>query len=149
MNGKMSLKHEFLIIPPEQIITLLHLRKSLFLDKKIRYKSGEKICWPKEYEDADDILLNIMTHRRRECSNLHDDVVRPILHKFEDVDTLYGGFIPYSGLNYYGFTLIPYESIPSLLSVLKKANKHSEFDELIEMCIKAIEKKQYILHVGV
>ena len=145
----MALKHEFLIVSPKHLMPVLDLNSSLFSDSEIRYKSGENMSWPSEYEDADDILLNIMVNRRNESINLHDDVIRPILHKFEIVDTLFGGFIPCSGLNYYGFTLIPPESIPVLISVLIQINTGLEFDALLNLCTEALDKRQYILHSGV
>ena len=145
----MALEHEFLNVSTENILPLLHLNNSLFSDKKIRYKNGEDVYWPNKYEDADDILLKIMTSRRAECIVLHDDIIRPILHNFETVNTLFGGFIPFSGLNYYGFTLIPPESIPTLISVLTNVKTDLKIDALLDLCAEATDKKQYILHSGI
>jgi len=145
----MALTHQFLIVPWEQLESLSQLNKSLFPDSKFRYKNKDEICWPREYADADDVLMNIMSCKRTECVDIHDDFILPILHNLETVDTWFGGFIPYSGLNYYGFTLIPFESIQSLVAVLNNAKKLSEFDELLDLCTEAIDKKQCILHCGI
>lgn len=145
----MALKHKFLKVSTKNILPLLHIKSNLFQDKRIRYKNGDNICWPNECEDADDILLNIMSNLRDECVDIHDDIIRPILHDLERVDTLFGGFIPYSGLNYYGFTLFPTESIPTLISVLTNVKTNSEIDAILDLCNKAIDKKQYILHCGI
>jgi hypothetical protein len=146
---KMALTHQFLIVPWEQIEYLSQLNKSLFPDSKFKYKNKEKICWPREYADADDVLMSIMSSKCTACVDIHDDLVLPLLHNLETVDTWFGGFIPYSGLNYYGFTLIPFESIQSLVAVLNNAKKLSEFDELLDLCTEAIDKKQCILHCGI
>ncbi len=145
----MALKHEFLNVSTEHLLSLIQLNNSLFSKNTIRYKNGEEVYWPNEYEDADDILLDIIIDRCSECVNVHDDILRPMLHDFETVDTLFGGFIPFSGLNYYGFTLIPLESVPTLVSVLTNAKTNLEIDALLNLCIKAIDKKQYILHRGI
>lgn len=145
----MALKHEFLNVSTEHLSSLIELNNLLFPKNTIRCKNGEKVYWPPEYEDADDILLNMITDRCSECVELDDDIVRSMLHEFELIDTLFGGFIPFCGLNYYGFTLIPPESIPTLISVLTDVKTNLEIDALLNLCIRAIDKKQYILHRGV
>ena len=145
----MALKHEFLNVSAEHLSPLVELNNLLFPKNAIRCKNGEKVYWPPEYEGADDILLNIITDRCSECVNLDDDIVRSMLHDFEIVDTLYGGFIPFSGINYYGFTLIPLESIPTFISVLADVKTNLEIDTVLNLCDMAIDKKQYILHRGV
>lgn len=144
----MSLTHDFVAVSPSQLEPLISLNKALFADNKIRYRNGDKIYWPLEYEDADDILLPIIEKHRKDCVSVHDDVILPIISNFEAVDTLFGGFIPYKGLNYYGFTLFPTESISTLILVLQKANK-VELNSLIQLCNTAIVNGLYILHRGI
>lgn len=145
----MALVHDFLIISPERLQSLISLNKLLYPNNKFRYKSGDNIYWPTNYTDADDSLLTIVNSSIGDSIGIDDDIILPILHCLENVDTLYGGFIPYRGLNYYGFTVIPFESIPSLIYALHKVQKESELEPLLQLCDIALIQKQYILHCGI
>lgn len=146
---KIALTHDFLTINSNEIKNLLDLNKMYFSNSDIRYTKDDHIPWPKDHEDADDILLEYYKRHRNACISIHDDFIRPKIDCFEKIDTLYGGFIPFRGLNYYGFTLIPTESISLFTSVLKKIQIKSEYNLLIKSCYKSLTTKNYILHCGV
>ncbi len=144
----MALMHDFVDVSPDLLKSLLSLNKMLFADKEIRYKNGDNIYWPSEHEDADDVLLQIIEDSHKDCISVHDDFILPLIPDFEAVNTLFGGFIPYKGLNYYGFTLFPTESLSALIVVLQRSNK-AEFNSLIQLCNTAIKNRHYLLHRGI
>lgn len=144
----MALIHDFLEVSPDRLTSLLSLNKSLFSNTEIRYKNGDSIYWPSEHSDADDILYSIIDNFRESLIMVHDDDILSMLPNFEIVNTLFGGFIPYKGLNYYGCTLFPPESLTILISVLQSANNQN-LNQLIQLCRTANKNKNYILHRGI
>lgn len=63
--------------------------------------------------------------------------------------TYFEGCIPYRGLFYYGFTLIPTESIPEFKMVMQDAAQNQEFAPLLALCQKALASQCCILHCGI
>lgn len=148
----MSLSHDFILIQPSQIDDLMSLRSVYAPD--IRFGRFDKIPWPTDCKASKvEYELKLLTNYYKE--HLHDGIsvmdayILPNIPAFEYVNTLMHGFIPYKGLNYYGFTLIPLDSIPCLIDTLCNLSHKNRFTQLIEFCEKAIRLQQHILHCGI
>lgn len=148
----MSLSHEFIVIQSGQFDELISL-KAMYGDD-VRFDRFDKIPWPTgsyaakiEYEL--DLLMEYYKKCRHNCISISDAYILSNISAFECVDTLMSGFIPYRGLNYYGFTLIPWENIPCFLDTLHKLPDNNSFTQLIEFSEKAISLHHNILHCGI
>ena len=148
----MSLSHEFIGIQPSQIDELMSL-KAIY-GPGVRFDRFDKIPWPTgNYSTKIEYELNLLMDYYKECRNtgisILDDYILSDVLEFECVDTLMNGFIPYRGLNYHGFTLIPWESIPCFLHTLCNLSHNNRYVQLIEFSEKAIRLHYHILHCGI
>ena len=57
------------------------------------------------------------------------------------------------GLDYYGITILPTESLESFIKNLEqvkcKPKYKQQLKELIELCRKAIKEDKYVIHFGI
>ena len=152
----MALEHEFLIFQLSENKEILELQEEYKSGKEnVRYNrvTMSNIAWPthisSRVEERMSFIQNYYKSNRHNAIRIHDDYILPNLDKFEDVETLLNGFIPFVGLNYYGFTIIPHQSLAVFVDVLKSICVDMEFLPLILLCEEASNKKNSVLHCGI
>lgn len=148
----MSLSHDFMTIQSSQIDVLVSF-KAIY-DSEVRFDRFDKIPWPTDSYAAKieyelDLLMEYYKKCRHNCISISDAYILSNISAFECVDTFMNVFIPYRGLNYYGFTLIPWESIPCFLDALRSLPHNNRFAKLIVLSEKAISLHHHILHCGI
>ena len=83
------------------------------------------------------------------CIKVDDEFIEPILIELESVNCYWHTLqVEGKGIAYCGITLIPPESMDSLMKILVAQNK-LEYNELILLCKKAREENKYIIHFGI
>ena len=153
----MALEHEFLVIPLELAAVLFELQGMYNpWNGSIRYGNADidNIPWPegKLFDLAQERISYLMCYyKANRCTaiSIQDNLILPNLNIFGAIETLMYGFIPFVGLNYYGFTIIPHHSVLEFSALLKNISRNTEFSELISLCEKACKGKSCILHCGV
>lgn len=148
----MSLSHEFLLISPDSISQLMSF--SSLYKKDVRFDRFDMIQWPEEPHRpvVETELEHLMTYYRKhrcDCVSIADSIILASIPLLENVNTLMHGFIPYRGINYYGFTVIPLESIDIFTKVLNSLPKKDRYLELIDLCRDAKKLNRHILHCGI
>lgn len=149
----MSLNHEFFMLPSTKT-EMLRAFQQRFLEDGIlkRYKNWDEVPRPIDLDvdrAAGDILSDFYLKNRHNAVRIHDRFILGRLRKFNQINTFYNGFIPCVGLNYYGYTVIPCDSIPALLNVLKKSPYRLFYIPLISLCQNAQKNQNDILHAGI
>ncbi len=91
------------------------------------------------------------------CISVSDDLIEDLIIKYNtELKAIKTYFQvsnqPNTGLDYYGVTLIPPESLRQFRDVIIKANSHYQSQELkllIEKVSDAIIKNKYLIHYGI
>jgi len=91
------------------------------------------------------------------CISVSDDLIEELIIKYNEELTAIKTYFqvttqPGTGLDYYGVTLIPPESLRQFRKVIVKANDHCQSQELkllIEKISDAISKDRYLIHYGI
>lgn len=81
------------------------------------------------------------------CISVADEHIRPLLERFRIIKCFW--HTPdreMLGLDYYGVTLIPPESLPLVIDMICKV---PELSELTELLIRAREQERFVIHFGV
>lgn len=148
------LAHEFLLFQKKQMKAILGLQKEFSNMHGLRFSRSSPV-WTltKKQEKADAAAMStLFENYRRDRSDaiqIKDDYILPILDSLEGVDTLLDGCIPYKGLYYYGFTVIPAENVPKFEKVIHDMSQGHEFANLLALCEKANALHCGILHCGI
>lgn len=83
------------------------------------------------------------------CISVNDDLIEPVLIDLQAVKCYWHTLQrPEKGLAYYGITLIPPESMPSLTAVLSMRN-NKDYSQLLKLIRQAGETGKYIIHFGI
>ncbi|MGL5713780.1 MAG: hypothetical protein ACRCX2_12225, partial [Paraclostridium sp.] len=78
-----------------------------------------------------------------------DDFIEPILMELESIEFYWHSLdIKGKGLAYCGITLIPPESIASMIKILLMQDR-LEYNELISLLNKAEQEGKYVIHFGI
>jgi len=149
----MSLDHHFLCFPQGWTEKLVRFQRAYMSDGEfIRYRAFSDVPRPID-PDADDFagkyLMDYYMANKKNAISVHDRIILKNLRRFASVDTFFIGFIPCVGLNYYGLTLIPWESLPEFVDVIKKIPKNSEANKLRALGQEAYINHEDILHCGI
>jgi len=91
------------------------------------------------------------------CISVSDDLIEELIIEYKEELTAIKTFFqittqPGTGLDYYGVTLIPPESLKQFRGVIIKANIHyqsQELELLIEKVSNAISENKYLIHYGI
>lgn len=149
----MSLDHHFLILPTLESQACFEFREQYIVDGQISwYNSFDDVPKPIDGRAdtiAGDMLMQYFLKNKVSAVGIHDDIIYPLLQEFKKVKSYYIGFVPCVGLNYYGITLIPKESIGNLIYILENAQYKTYLDPLITLCNTAKVLQQDILHLGI
>lgn len=148
------LAHEFLLFPEKQMNAILGLQKEFSNMYSLRFSKSipiPKLTNRQEKADAAAIsfLFEGYKKNRSDVIQIEDEYILPILDRLEKVDTFLDGCIPYRGLYYYGFTVIPTESIPQFEKVIQGMSQNQEFAPLLALCEKVRALHCCILHCGI
>lgn len=148
------LEHEFLLLSEEQTRTVRERLAGTAELSAAWDRSG--LVLPEltaGQERARETVLSVLDRaygeRRKEAVRVRDSLILPRLERFRAVDTLLDGWLPYKGLNYYGFTGIPAESVPALEAVLRELARGEEFAPLLALCREARAAQVWLLHCGI
>jgi len=106
----------------------------------------EKNKWYSDYESE-----------KYSCISVSDDLIEELIIKYNEELTAIKTYFqittqPGNGLDYYGITLIPPESLRQFREIIVKANDHYQSKELkllIEKISGAISKNRYLIHYGI
>ena len=55
----------------------------------------------------------------------------------------------HSGLNYYGITIIPNESLKQFIDILMKNDNRNDIRQLLDLCMTAVMQNKNIVHFGI
>lgn len=91
------------------------------------------------------------------CISVSDDLIEELIIEYKEELTAIKTFFqittqPGTGLDYYGVTLIPPESLGHFRDIIIKANDRYESQELkllIEKISDAIRNNKYLIHYGI
>ena len=91
------------------------------------------------------------------CISVNDDLLEELIIKYNKELMAIKTYFqittqPGSGLDYYGVTLIPPESLKQFRGIIIKANNHYKSQELqllIEKISNAISENKYLIHYGI
>ena len=149
----MALIHHFLLVSSDINNLVAPFRELYVLDGFMqRYANFESVPRPINIaadSEAGDILMAFYKDNQVRAVSVHDKYILKNLTNFNCVETYYTGFVPCMGLNYYGFTLIPWESLPVFTSICMEHSTQNCFAELISLCKVACSAKCDILHCGI
>lgn len=85
--------------------------------------------------------------------DLIEEIIKNYLKEFRSLKTYaHSTTKPITGLNYYGITLIPPESLKGFYSIITNANAHYKLQELeflIDKIENAMINNKYIIHFGI
>lgn len=88
-----------------------------------------------------------------QCISVNDDSIQVLLKPLSLVKTYFDSLDrPEFGLAYYGFTIIPPESLSSFLDIVLSAKKIKQQNDVIELSKKIIQAKnenKYMIHYGI
>lgn len=102
----------------------------------------------------DEVSINKKVYEKYEpkkynCIDIDDDYILPILEKLKDIKTYFHDIsVPEMGLNYFGITLIPPESLKILKEILTEEDNQI-YKEVISMIEKALLENKFIIHYGI
>lgn len=118
------LAHEFLLIQVKQINIILELQKEFGHLRNLRFSKFRPVpTWTNRQEKADAAAISyfeeIYQKNRSSAVQIKDEYILPILDNFVGIDTFLDGCIPYSGIFYYGFTVIAAEKVSEFGKVLQ------------------------------
>ena len=83
------------------------------------------------------------------CIQVDDGFIEPILIDLQNVDCYWNTLkVSGKGLSYCGITLIPPESIDTLINILSIQN-NLEYIDLISLANQAKKENNYIIHFGI
>lgn len=83
------------------------------------------------------------------CIQVDDDFIEPILMDLQSIDCYWHTLeIVGKGIAYCGITLIPPESMDTLIKILSRQN-NLEYTDLISLANQAKEENKYIIHFGI
>lgn len=103
--------------------------------------------------DASTAPLGYEELRNHNHVSVDDNIILPLLPQLRMVRTFHHTYdTPDMGLAYYGITIIPAESLPSILDILhcdKRRAQKNEANALLALIWEAIEKKAVIMHFGI
>ena len=85
--------------------------------------------------------------RKYNCISVDDDFLSPYLEDLGKVKSYWHTLDrPENGLAYYGITLIPPDSLETIVKILED---DARFSELTEMLLSAQRDNKYIIHYGI
>ena len=149
----MALVHDFFLIPPEITNQMIPFREHYMKHGKMeRYPCFEAVPKPLDCiadNAAGEILMGFYIPNRSQATRVNDKYILKNILEFKTVETFFTGYIPCMGLNYYGFTMIPLEAIPSFMDVLNHNSVRNCYRELISLCEEAASRKCDVLHCGI
>lgn len=145
----MSLSHEFLALPPDQVKHLISF--SSLYESGIRFDRFHAPFWSDSDQRLEigkerNSLTTYYKEHRKQCVTIPDALILPVIPTFEHIPTLAEGLIPYRVLNYYGFTVIPNEEVSELVGILKCFSENKSYNRLLEMCKDSMALEQHSLH---
>lgn len=98
-------------------------------------------CFHDEYRDYEP--------EKFDCISIDDEYIEPLIEKLTELDTFYfTGKRPQKGLNYYGITLIPPESLAVFQKILRQEGQPM-FWPLSEKIDEAIGQNRFMIHFGI
>lgn len=93
------------------------------------------------------------TPQKYNCISVDDYIINGLIDDLSIMKTYFHSFNkPKYGLNHWGVTIIPPESLPIFFEVIVTSSyfkKSEELNELATLIRKAIEEKKYMIHYGV
>lgn len=149
----MALIHDFLLIPATVSEQISRYQEIYIAGGKIEHFPNFEAV-PKPIDRSADkavgnMLMDFFLENRPHALGVQDKYLLKHLLEFNVVETYFTGFIPCMGLNYYGFTLIPWESLPVFIGVLRKNSIRNSYGKLICLCEEAYKTKHAVLHCGI
>lgn len=109
-----------------------------------KHEFGIMQCKPKSEERFDEY-----EPEKYDCIVVDDDFIEPILMELESIEFYWHSLdIKGKGLAYCGITLIPPESIASMIKILLMQDR-LEYNELISLLNKAEQEGKYVIHFGI
>lgn len=148
------LEHEFILLNNEQISRIKRFQNQT--DIFCEFQHWNEASFPKlttEQNEARKAVITILDKvykkRRKEAICVRDSLILPRMECFGRIDTFFDGWLPYKGLNYYGFTVLPERSVSELEAVLIEIDQGGEFAPLLALCEKASATLEWLLHCGV
>ena len=153
----MALVHEFLMLPPDLTGNLYELRKKFIQGQtslNIRYFSADEYpqytsMQQEALKESENILRQFYTENRRRSIAIKDAYILPHLEKFKEIDTFMEGCVSYRGLNYYGYTVIPWGSLQAFVSASCNARIINEYPDLNTLFQDAYARNCEIFHCGI
>lgn len=105
--------------------------------------------------DNIDCEKNIINYQplKYNCISVDDDIILSLNEQLSIIKTYFHSLErPEFGFAYYGFTIIPPESLSLFYDVVTSSRFHKksiELNELAKKIIQAKEEKKYMIHYGV
>ena len=95
--------------------------------------------------------FNTYEPRKYNCIKIDDENILSQLNRFKLLKTYHHSLSrPSLGLAYHGITLIPTESLSSLLEIfISTSDRIDNIDEVYAMINEAINSKSFIIHFGI
>ena len=148
----MALVHDFFLFPMDLSNQMRKYQVAYVVDGKMERYTNPEVA-PRidsvSSHTAWSLLRDFYRNNKALALMVDDEYVINNIMTFRKVETYCEGYIPFYGLNYYGITLIPWESLPQFTSVLRENSTHNCFGELVSLCQKAYDMKHDILHCGI
>ena len=149
----MALIHYFLLLSSDVSIIMAKYQEKYIIDGRMkRFAYLEDVPNPIDCtadDTAGEILMDFYMRNKIHALGLQDKYICKNLLEFRTVETYFTGFIPCMGLNYYGFTLIPWGSLPAFICILRYNSVRNSYGKLVALCQEAYKMKRDVLHCGV
>ncbi|HHW36270.1 MAG TPA: short-chain dehydrogenase [Bacillales bacterium] len=98
-------------------------------------------------------VYNDYNPQKYNCVSVDDDIINSLINDLSIMKTYFHSFNrPEYGLDHWGVTIIPPESLPLFYEVIVSSRyfeKSVELNDLATLIIKAIEEKKYMIYYGV
>lgn len=104
-----------------------------------------------DYSIADSDLEYEEIVEKYKYISISDDIFNEIIPQLEDMDTYFQNYgNPHKGLDHYGETIIPPESVPQFIDVIKSVEfLTNKVSSLLELAETAYMQKKYMICFGV
>ncbi len=91
--------------------------------------------------------FDIYEHQKYNCISINDDFIEPLLTELLNIDFYWPTIdVHGKGLAYFGITLIPPESLDSLINVIYNI---ADLSLLKELLMKAKSDNKFVIHFGI
>lgn len=93
------------------------------------------------------IRFDIYEPEKYNCISINDEFIEPLLAELLNIDFYWHTIdVPGKGLEYFGITLIPPESLDSLMNVIFNI---ADLSLLKELLMKAKADNKFVIHFGI